>query len=43
LEKAWAKVHEAYDLINGGWGKCTVRDLTGAPAYDYSIDEYTDD
>ena len=36
--KAWAKVHGSYHRIGGG-GQChhTLRDLTGAPSFDYSV------
>ena len=35
LEKAWAKINGAYDLTWGGCGSPTLRDITGAPAFDY--------
>lgn len=37
LEKAWAKVHGSYERIEGGQSHMTMRDLTGAPAFDYDI------
>jgi hypothetical protein len=37
LEKAWAKINGAYNIITGGWGSPTLRDITGAPAYDYDM------
>ena len=33
LEKAWAKVHGAYQRINGGYPLNALRDLTGAPSF----------
>lgn len=37
LEKAWAKIHGSYDIIIAGSGANTLRDITGAPSYDYDI------
>ena len=37
LEKAWAKLHGSYERIIGGMAHYTFRDLTGAPAYEYSV------
>jgi hypothetical protein len=37
LEKAWAKINGSYDIIHGGWGAPTFRDITGAPAYVYDM------
>ena len=37
LEKAWAKIHGGFNIIYGGLGKPTFRDITGAPAYDYEL------
>lgn len=37
LEKAWAKLNGSYDIIWGGHGSVTFRDITGAPAYEYEI------
>jgi|TARA_B110000305_G_C19431785_1_gene636589 hypothetical protein len=37
LEKAWAKLHGSYERIIGGMAHYTFRDLTGAPAYEYSL------
>ena len=37
LEKAWAKIHGGFNIIYGGFGKPTFRDITGAPAYDYEL------
>lgn len=40
LEKAWAKTHGSYERIIGGQAANTMRDLTGAPAFEYgSTDE----
>jgi len=39
LEKAWAKVHGSYERIIGGQTHLTLRDLTGAPSYEFSVDE----
>ena len=38
LEKAWAKVHGSYERIEAGQAHLTMRDLTGAPAYEYFIE-----
>ena len=35
IEKAWAKVHGSYDRIIGGNCHMTLRDLTGAPSYEF--------
>ena len=37
-EKAYAKAHGGYVIIAGGSCGPTLRDLTGAPAYTYTID-----
>jgi len=42
LEKAWAKVHGSYDRIVDGRVDLTLRDLTGAPSFSYSISETPD-
>ena len=34
LEKAYAKMYNSYDIIEGGHPSLALRDLTGAP-YDY--------
>lgn len=39
LEKCWAKIHGSYERIEAGQAHLTMRDLTGAPSYDYLIDE----
>ena len=39
LEKAWAKVHGSYEVIEGGQCVDVFRDLLGAPAYDLDISE----
>ena len=42
LEKAWAKIHGSYERIIGGQAHETLRDITGAPAFEYlSSDELT--
>jgi hypothetical protein len=42
LEKAWAKIHGSYERIIGGQAHETLRDITGAPAWEYlSSDEQT--
>jgi len=38
LEKAWAKIHGNYERIEAGESHKTMRDLTGAPAYEYFVD-----
>jgi hypothetical protein len=35
LEKAWAKLHSSYHRIIGGQAHLTLRDLTGAPSYEF--------
>jgi hypothetical protein len=40
LEKAWAKAHGGYDKINLGKASECLRDLTGAPAWTYSMDKF---
>ena len=42
LEKAWAKIHGSFDRIKSGLAHTTMRDLTGAPAYEYIISETED-
>jgi hypothetical protein len=37
VEKAWAKAHGTYSRINKGLAHETLRDLTGAPSYEYII------
>lgn len=37
LEKAWAKIHGSFHRIIGGMSHLTMRDLTGAPGYEYEI------
>lgn len=39
LEKAWAKVHGSYERIVAGIVHQTMRDLTGAPSYEYLIND----
>ena len=39
LEKAWAKIHGSYARIIGGQAHETLRDLTGAPAWEYLTSE----
>lgn len=39
LEKAWAKIHGSYERIEAGQSHLTMRDLTGAPAYEYFIEK----
>lgn len=38
LEKAWAKIHGSYERIEAGQAHLTMRDLTGAPSYEYIIE-----
>ena len=35
LEKAWAKLHGSYERIIGGQAHLTLRDLTGAPSFEF--------
>ena len=37
LEKAWAKLHGTYQRIDGGHTYQTLRDLTGAPSFEFDI------
>lgn len=39
LEKAWAKIHGSYERIIGGQSHLTMRDLTGAPSFEYKSNE----
>ena len=39
LEKAWAKIYGNYQRIDGGQAYQTLRDLTGAPAYELVIED----
>lgn len=39
LEKVWAKIHGSYERIEAGQAHLTMRDLTGAPSYEYIIEE----
>ena len=39
LEKAWAKIHGSYERIEAGQAHLTMRDITGAPAYEYFIEK----
>lgn len=39
LEKAWAKVHGSYERIEAGLANYVMRDLTGAPSYNFEVDE----
>ena len=43
LEKAWAKLHGSYDRIISGQAHETMRDLTGAPAFEYIIADHAED
>jgi calpain-15 len=35
MEKAWAKIHGSYEIIIAGDGATTLRDITGAPSFNY--------
>ena len=35
LEKDWAKIYGSYETIIAGDGAKNLRDITGAPSYDY--------
>ena len=37
IEKAWAKYYGSYNNINFGRSSECLRDLTGAPAFDYEV------
>ena len=39
LEKAWAKIHGSYDRIRAGSAYESMRDLTGAPSYEYILND----
>lgn len=39
LEKAWAKIHGSYERIEAGFAEDVMRDLTGAPSYDFGTEE----
>ena len=39
LEKAWAKIHNSYDNIEGGLVTEVLHDLTGAPVENKFLDE----
>jgi hypothetical protein len=39
LEKAWAKLHNSYDNIEGGLVTEVLHDLTGAPVENKFLDE----
>ena len=39
IEKAWAKSHGDYDKIDKGRSSECLRDLTGAPAFTFNIDD----
>jgi hypothetical protein len=42
LEKAFAKINESYDNINGGIGTQGLYAITGAPTKEYYIDQTPD-
>lgn len=42
LEKAWAKIHGSFHRIVSGQSHLTMRDLSGAPGYEYIIAEHDD-
>lgn len=42
MEKAWAKVHGSYDRIVSGQAHLAMRDITGAPGFEYIISEHED-
>ena len=39
LEKAWAKVHGSYERIEAGFAHEVMRDMTGAPSFDFDCDD----
>ena len=39
LEKAWAKLHGSYERIIGGQAHLTLRDMTGAPAFEFETSD----
>lgn len=39
LEKCWAKLHGSYERIEAGFSHNVMTDLTGAPAFDLSIED----
>ena len=42
LEKVWATIHGSYERIEAGQAHLTMRDLTGAPSYEYIIKDHED-
>jgi len=43
LEKCWAKLHGSYERIEAGFSDNVMTDLTGAPAFDLSIEDEGED
>ena len=43
IEKAWAKSHGGYEKIDRGRSSECLRDLTGAPAFTFNIDDEKND
>ena len=39
VEKAWAKLHNSYCNIIGGQAHLTLRDLTGAPSFEFKTSD----
>jgi hypothetical protein len=39
LEKAWAKLHGSYERIEAGFAHNVMNDLTGAPSFDFDIED----
>ena len=37
VEKAWAKINDGYDKIENNFSVNALRDLTGAPVFEYSL------
>ena len=39
LEKVWATLHGSYERIVNGDARSVLRDITGAPTYEYEFKE----
>ena len=41
LEKAWAKMKGTYERTSGGWAQNGIRAFTGAPVFEYWVNQIT--